>query len=344
MEGDVPGQVSGVPGQVSADVLIVGAGPTGLYAAYYAAFRGLSVAVVDSLEQPGGQVTAMYPEKLIYDVAGFPAVRGRDLVAGLVAQADRFDPVYLLGHEAQRLEFAGGTPRVTTSRGTRVDCGAVIVTGGIGPFAPRRLAGGEEYEGRGLAYFVPRLSDYDGKDVIVVGGGDSAFDWAENLHGLARSVTLVHRRDRFRAHAATVRRVRESGVRVLTHAEIERLAGTGWVEEAHVRHVRDGAVSTLRTQGVIAALGFLADLGPLESWGLRLDGRKIAVDTMMATNLPRVYAAGDITGYPGKVPLISVGFGEAATAVNNAAIALDPAAGLFPGHSTDASVPVSRSA
>jgi thioredoxin reductase (NADPH) len=328
-----------VPGRVSADVLVVGGGPTGLYAAYCAAFRGLSAAVIDSLEQLGGQVTAMYPEKLIYDVAGFPAVRGRDLVAGLVAQADRFDPAYLLGHEARNLEFVDGSPRVTTSRGTRVDCGAVIVTGGIGPFAPRRLDGGEEYEGRGLAYFVPRLSDYAGKDVIVIGGGDSAFDWAESLHGLARSVTLVHRRDRFRAHAATVRRVQESGVRLLTRCSVERLTGDGWVEEAHIRH-RDGEVTALKTQGVIAALGFLADLGPLESWGLRLEGRKIAVDTMMATNLPRVYAAGDITGYPGKVPLISVGFGEAATAVNNAAIALDPAADLFPGHSTDAPVPV----
>lgn len=337
MEGDVPGQVS-------ADVLVVGAGPTGLYAAYYAAFRGLSVAVTDSLEQLGGQVTAMYPEKQIYDVAGFPAVRGRDLVAGLVEQAARFDPVYLLGHEARKLEFAGGAPRVTTSRGTVIDCGAVIVTGGIGPFAPRRLAGAEEYEGRGLAYFVPRLADYAGKDVIVVGGGDSAFDWAMSLDGLARSVTLIHRRDRFRAHPATVRRVRESAVRILPNAAIERLTGDGWVEEAHVEHLRSGEVTALPAQGVIAALGFLADLGPLESWGLRLEGRKIAVDTMMATNLPRVYAAGDITGYPGKVPLISVGFGEAATAVNNAAIALDPAADLFPGHSTDLPAPLTRSA
>jgi thioredoxin reductase len=328
-------------GHVSADVLVVGAGPTGLYAAYYAAFRGLSVAVVDSLEQLGGQVSAMYPEKLIYDVAGFPAVRGRDLVAGLVAQADRFSPVYLLGHEARTLTFEGGVPRVTTSRGTRVDCGAVIVTGGIGPFAPRRLPGGAEYEGRGLAYFVPRPSDYAGRDVVVVGGGDSAFDWALSLHGLARSVTLVHRRGRFRAHAATVGRVRDAGIRLLTHREIERLRGDRRVEAVDVRDVRDGSTATLPAQGVIAALGFLADLGPLEGWGLRLTGRRIAVGTTMATNLPRVYAAGDIAGYPGKVPLISVGFGEAATAVNNAAIALDPAADLFPGHSTDTGTPLS---
>jgi thioredoxin reductase (NADPH) len=331
------------PGQVTADVLVVGAGPAGLYAAYYAAFRGLSVVVIDSLEQLGGQVTAMYPEKMIYDVAGFPAVRGRDLVAGLVAQAGRFSPVYLLGHEARTLEYVDGAPRVTTSHGTRVDCGAVILTGGIGPFAPRRLPGGAAYEGRGLAYFVPRLSDYTGKDVIVVGGGDSAFDWAESLEGLVRSVTLVHRRDRFRAHAATVRRVLDSNVRLLTHCEIERLSGDGRVEEARVRHLRDGSVTTLRTQGVIAALGFLADLGPLESWGLRLADRRIAVDTRMATNLPRVYAAGDIADYDGKVALISVGFGEAATAVNNAAIAIDPAADLFPGHSTEAPVPVPQS-
>jgi thioredoxin reductase len=335
------------PGQVSADVLVIGAGPAGLYAAYYAAFRGLRVVVTDSLEELGGQVTAMYPEKLIYDVAGFPAVRGRDLVAGLVAQAGRFSPVYLLGHEARTLEFAGGAPVVTTSRGTRVDCGAVIVTGGIGPFAPRRLPAGTAYEGRGLAYFVPRPSDHAGQDVIVVGGGDSAFDWAESLDGLARSVTLVHRRDRFRAHAATVRRVLDSDVRLLTHYEVESLDGADRVETARVRHVRNGEVMVLRAQAVIAALGFLADLGPLEGWGLRLADRKITVDTRMATNLPRVYAAGDIADYPGKVPLISVGFGEAATAVNNAALAIDPAAGLFPGHSTAATetpITVARSA
>jgi thioredoxin reductase len=332
------------PGQVAADVLVVGAGPAGLYAAYYASFRGLSVVVIDSLEQLGGQVTAMYPEKLIYDVAGFPAVRGRDLVAGLVEQAGRFSPLYLLGHEARGLEFVDGAPRVTTSRGTRVDCGAVVITGGIGPFAPRRLPTGDAYEGRGLAYFVPRPSDYAGKDVLIVGGGDSAFDWADGLGGLARSVTLVHRRDRFRAHAATVRRVLDSDVRVLTPYEVESLDGDGRVESARVRHARSGEVTTLRAQGVIAALGFLTDLGPLENWGLRLTGRRIAVDTTMATNLPRVYAAGDITDYPGKVPLISVGFGEAATAVNNAAIALDPGAELFPGHSTDEPIPVARSA
>jgi thioredoxin reductase (NADPH) len=188
---------------------------------------------------------------------------------------------------------------------------------------------------------VPRLSDYAGRDVVVVGGGDSAFDWALSLHGLARSVTLVHRRGRFRAHAATVGRVRDAGIRLLTHREIERLRGDGRVEAVDVRDVRDGSTATLPAQGVIAALGFLADLGPLEGWGLHLTGRRIAVGTTMATNLPRVYAAGDIAAYPGKVPLISVGFGEAATAVNNAAIALDPAADLFPGHSTDTGTPLS---
>jgi thioredoxin reductase (NADPH) len=320
---------------IAVDVLVVGAGPTGLYAAYYAGFRGLRVALMDSLEELGGQITAMYPEKLIYDVAGFPAIRGRDLVSGLVAQAGRFDPVHLLGHEARTLETAGDGVRVTTSRGTRVECGAVIITGGIGPFTPRPLPAGAGYEGRGLAYFVPRLADHAGKDVVVVGGGDSAFDWAESLRGLARSVTLVHRRDRFRAHPGTVRRVLDGDVRMITHVEVERLRGEGWVEAADVRDVRSGETITLKAQSVIAALGFLADLGPLLTWGLRLEGRQIVVDTRMATNLDRVYAAGDIADYPGKVRLISVGFGEAATAVNNAAIAIDPTADIFPGHSTD---------
>ncbi|MDO3701189.1 NAD(P)/FAD-dependent oxidoreductase [Micromonospora sp. C28SCA-DRY-2] len=316
------------------DVAVIGAGPAGLFAAYYAGFRGLSVAVVDALPEPGGQITAMYPEKLIHDVAGFPSIKGRDLVANLVAQAAPFDPLYLLGARAEKLGYAGERPVLGLAGGEQVSCGAVIITGGLGSFTPRPLPVAEHFVGAGIVYFVPQPAELADRDVLIVGGGDSAFDWAATLQPLARSVTLVHRREKFRAHAATVARVLAMPVRVVVNAEVTRLHGDGSVTGAEIT-VRGGAAETLPVDTVIAALGFTADLGPLAEWGLRLDRRHIVVDSAMATNLPRIFAAGDITEYPGKVRLIATGFGEAATAVNNAAVAIDPSAHLFPGHSSD---------
>lgn len=320
---------------LSTDVLIVGAGPTGLYAAYYAGFRGLTCVIADSLPEAGGQIAAMYPEKKIFDVAGFPAVRGRQLVDNLVEQAGQFRPTYLLGHAATELRYEEGWPLVTTAQGTTVCCRAVIVTGGVGTFEPRRLATGREFEGRGVSYFVPSLKEHADKDVVIVGGGDSAFDWARTLEPLARSVTLVHRRNRFRGHERTVQEVLDSTVEVLTDSEVARLEGADRLEAVEIRHRQGGQSRVLKAQRLIAALGFVADLGPMPRWGLEINERRIAVDTAMRTNLPNVFAAGDITAYAGKVRLLSVGFGEAATAINNAAITLDPVASLFPGHSTD---------
>ncbi|MFW3168652.1 NAD(P)/FAD-dependent oxidoreductase [Geodermatophilus sp. CPCC 206100] len=327
--------------RVDADLLVVGAGPAGLYAAYYAGFRGLRTALVDSLPEPGGQVMALYPEKMVYDVAGFPGIRGRDLVAGLVEQAARFDPVYVLGERAESLtDEAGRRPRagerlvVTTDKGTRITCGAVVITGGIGTFTPRPLPGGAEWEGRGLTYVVKHLAAHAGQDVVIVGGGDSAVDWALALEPLAASVTLVHRRRNFRAHAASVADMERGRTVVVTDAQVDSLEGDDVLHTVHVR-AKDGTVTPYKAQAVIAALGFTADIGPLERWGIDIVDRKILVDTAMRTSVPGVYSAGDITEYAGKVRLISVGFGEAATAVNNAATYLDPDQPLFPGHSSD---------
>jgi ferredoxin/flavodoxin---NADP+ reductase len=320
---------------VDVDALVIGAGPVGLYAAYCAGFRGRSVAVMDALPEIGGQVSAMYPEKLIYDVAGFPAVRGRDLIAALAEQAGRYEPRYLLGEEARSVEYPRGVPVVTTSSGLRVRAQFIVITGGIGTFTPRRLTALAEFESRGLAYFVPRPEDYRDRDVVIVGGGDSAFDWALTLSPVARSVTLVHRRETFRAHESLVRQVTDLAVPVITNAELAGASGDGWIDAVDVLHKRTRQRSRLTAQAVVAALGFTADISALESWGLEVADRRLVVDTTMATNLDRVYAAGDITEYPGKVRLISVGFGEAATAVNNAVAALDPKSPLFPGHSSD---------
>jgi thioredoxin reductase (NADPH) len=317
------------------DLLIIGAGPAGLYAAYYAGFRGLSAGLMDSLPQAGGQVAAMYPEKLIYDVAGFPSIKGQDLVDALVEQAGQFDPRYFLGHRAEELAHGDdGRITVTTHKGEQVSCRGVVITGGIGTFTPRPLPDAEEFEQRGLRYFVPKLDELAGLDVLIVGGGDSAFDWAQSLEPLSKSVTLIHRRDSFRAHLHTVQQVMESSVRVLTHTEVARIRGNDHVESVEIFNNQTDERQTLEVQAVVAALGFTADLGPLTRWGLTQHKRHIVVDTRMATNLPRVYAAGDITEYEGKVRLISVGFGEAATAVNNVATEMDPTAKLFPGHSS----------
>jgi thioredoxin reductase len=320
---------------VEIDLLVVGAGPCGLYAAYYAGFRGLSVAVVDALPEAGGQITALYPEKVIYDIAGFPGVRGKDLVDNLVAQAAPFSPTYLLGEQAVGYENLGECVRITCASGQQVLARAVVVTGGIGTFTPRPLPGSADWEGRGLAYIVPTYAPYAGHDVVVVGGGDSAVDWALGLEPVARSVTLVHRRDEFRAHAHSVKLLRDSTIRLVTPAQVVGLGGDGRVSQVSVRDVKTKEVSVLPAQSVVAALGFSADIAPLEAWGLDVVERHIVVDTRMATNLPRVYAAGDITEYPGKARLISVGFGEAATAVCNAATIIDPEATVFPGHSTE---------
>ena len=316
------------------DLLIIGAGPTGLFAAYYAGFRGHRVVIVDSLPELGGQITAMYPEKQIFDVAGFPSIKGRDLVDGLVEQAGTGDPTYVLDRTASTLESDDDGVTVGLDDGSTVRAGAVLITAGIGKFSPRPLPAGEGWLGRGLEFFVPSFAPYAGKDVVIVGGGDSAFDWALHLEPIAQSVALVHRRDAFRAHERTVQQVRDSPVEIITKAQVTALNGDDLLESVEITI---GDEKTTRpAQAVVAALGFIADLGPVQEWGIEVEKRHIVVDPSMQTNLPRVFAAGDVTEYPGKVRLIAVGFGEAATAVNNATVAIDPTAKVFPGHSSDA--------
>lgn len=321
---------------IESDLVIVGAGPVGLYATYYAGFRGLSVTVIDTLPQTGGQMSALYPEKKVFDVAGFPTIRAQTLVDELTKQAALAKPQYLFGHVATTLEEREDQVRVTTDQGTTVIAKAVLITAGIGKFTPRPLPAGTEYEGRGLRYFVPQLDELTDQDVLIVGGGDSAVDWALSLESVARTVTLVHRRDRFRAHEHSVGLLDRSSATVMTPFEIHGIAGEGAVQSVEVIHTDTATKTTLEVSAVIAALGFKAALGPLANWGLQMHGRDIEVDRTMRTNRQRVFAAGDVCGHEHKVKLISVGFGEAAVAINHIAPLVNPEVSITPGHSSDA--------
>ncbi|MFI5784000.1 NAD(P)/FAD-dependent oxidoreductase [Nocardia sp. NPDC051570] len=319
--------------ETTVDVAVVGAGPAGLYAAYCAGFRGLSSAIVDALSEPGGQIAALYPEKKIYDVAGHVAVRGRELIDNLVAQVAPFDPHYLLGRTAASLtpdEAAGWT--IGLEDGGRVRARAVVIAAGLGRSVPRTLPCLGTYQGRGVAHHVPRLDEHRDRDVVIVGGSDSAVDWALALEPIARSVTVVHRRSAFRAHEHSVKQMYAADIRVLTDAQVTACHGAQRLEQVCVRTGDDEL--TLPAQALVAALGFITNLGPIAEWGLEMANQQIAVDRAMRTNLPRVYAISDICTYEGRVPLITVGFGDAATAVNHAAVELRPAARLAPEYST----------
>src|SRR5689334_12053512 len=270
----LPGRTRAVPQTHETDVLIVGAGPAGLFGAYYAGFRGMSVTLVDSLPEIGGQVSALYPEKAILDVAGFPTIKGRELVNALVEQAASANPTYLLDRTANSLTVGDETVTMGLDDGSEIVAKVVVITAGIGKFTPRPLPAGDGWEHKGLVFFVPSFDEYVGKDVVIVGGGDSAFDWAHHLEPIAASVTLVHRRDAFRAHQATVDAVLAGRTEVITKAQVTALVGEAHVEKVEIT-TNDGEVLVRPAQAVVAALGFVADLSAMKDWGLEFDKRHV---------------------------------------------------------------------
>lgn len=317
------------------DITIVGGGPTGLFAAFYAGMRGMSTKIIDSLEQFGGQLMALYPEKYIYDVAGFPKVYAKDLVANLVEQAFQFPVTQCLGETVQEIVKEGDVFSIRTNKGEHRSK-SVLITVGMGAFSPKKLdvPGIEEFEGKGVYYFVPKLSEFYGKRILIVGGGDSAVDWSLALEPHA-DVTLIHRRDKFRAHEHSVEQLLASSAKVKTFFELKEVHGNGKVEEAVIINNRTKETERIPVDAIILSLGFNPDISLVKSWGLELENDGIVVNTRMETNIPGIYAAGDIVEYPGKVKLIACGFGEAAIAVNNAATYINPDAKLFPGHSSN---------
>jgi thioredoxin reductase (NADPH) len=319
------------------DVTIIGAGPTGLFGAFYAGMRTMKTKIIDALSEPGGQLSALYPEKYIYDAPGFPKIVAKDLVTQLVEQAMQWNPVMCLGERVIGLEKGDDGNWVLTTDKGRHSSRTVVIAAGVGAFSPNRIPveGIEKFEGSGLFYFVKDKSQFAGKDLLIVGGGDSAVDWAINLHGVANSIILIHRRDEFRAHESSVNEMRALPLEILTPYEVRTVNGTDRIESVVVYNNKTHEERELKVDYVLANLGFKADIGPIREWGLELEKRGILVNSRMETNLPGVYGAGDIVVEEVKMNLIATGYGQAALAVNVAKNFIDPKAGIFPGHSSE---------
>jgi ferredoxin/flavodoxin---NADP+ reductase len=327
----------------SRDLTIIGGGPTGLFAAFYAGLRGATCRIIDSLPELGGQLTALYPEKYIYDVGGFPRILARDLASSLAEQGTQFGADVRLEEQVHELIREDDGYTVTTDRG-RYPTKAVIIAGGKGAFSPRVLEcpGYETLLGKGVEYHVRDPARYAGKRVLIVGGGDSAVDWVLNLKDTASRVIIIHRREGFRAHAHSMKLMQqavESGhVELLTYREVREIHGDACVTAVTVFDNRSGEESTHEVDAVLSLIGFKPDLGPIGTWGLDLQRNTIKVNHRLETNLPLVYAAGDIAHYEGKLELIATGFSEAAMAVNHAVQEINPKARYSPGHSTNLKV------
>ena len=326
------------------DLSIIGAGPTGLFALFYAGMRGATAQILDALPQPGGQLAALYPEKLIFDVAGLPKVLAKDLVQSLIQQAGQFAQPIHLGQRVIGLEEADGIFTLVTET-DRFPSRAVIIAAGIGAFSPRRLpqACAEPWYGRGIHDVVLEPRQFAAQHVTIIGGGDTAFDWAHQLEGVARSITLVHRSDRFRAHQATVDAVLASAAAgrsvVHTFHELADVIGEdGRIAAIELKDIKAKTTRRIACDVVLPMLGFVSDMGALLTWGLQVEQDEITVTQTMETGRPGIWACGDVSTYPGKLKLIATGFAEASIAVNQAVHWVYPDKKVNPGHSSNLAV------
>jgi len=319
------------------DITIIGGGPVGLFAAFYAGLRGMSVRIIDSLTELGGQLTALYPEKYVYDMPGFPKILARDLAKEMVAQGRQFEPELCLGITAAQLLRDEEGYSVVTSDGQQLPTRTIIIAAGAGAFSPTKIGveKEEEFEGNGLYYGVQSTSHFHGKRLAIVGGGDSAFDWALHLWPVATSVQLIHRRDQFRAHEDTVAKVRGLPVEFKLWSVVKELHGSGQLRGVTLENTQTKETERIDLDALIVNVGYKSTLGPIKNWGLGIEKNQIVVDGSFQTNLPGIFAVGDVCTYPNKIKLIATGVGEAATVVCIAKTMLDPSAKLFPGHSSD---------
>lgn len=317
------------------DITIIGGGPTGLFSSFYAGMREMSVKIIDSLPQLGGQLIELYPDKYIYDVGGFPKILAKDLVANLVTQAHYAKPEICLGETALSVEKKEDYFVLKTDKGEHLTR-TILLTAGIGAFQPRKIGLAEEpsFEGKTLHYGIKDLSMFKDQNVLVCGGGDSALDWALMLEDIAKEVTLVHRRERFTAHETSVNQLRESSVNILTSHTVCEICGNGEAIDSLKLKQKDGTEKEMKIDHVIVNYGNISSLGPLKDWGLEMERNSIVVNSRMETNIEGIYAAGDVTTYDGKVKLIAVGMGEAPVAISHAKAFIDPKAKVQPLHST----------
>ena len=323
---------------------IIGGGPTGLFASFYAGMRGGTAQIVDNLPELGGQLTALYPEKYIFDVGGYRQILAKDLVKELANQAGQFSFPNHLNQRVVGLEEENGHFVLVTET-DRFPSRAVIIAAGIGAFTPRRLpqACAEPWYGRGIFDNVVDPEKFRDQKIVIIGGGDSAFDWAHQLRDRAAAVTLVHRSDKYRAHGATVAEVTaavEAGRTTLLpfHELHDVLSEDDRLTGVTLRDVKTKTTRDVEADSVLPMLGFVSDIGALATWGLTHEKNKIVVNSMMETGRPGIYAAGDIATYPGKLDLIATGFGEAATAVNQAFHWIYPEKKVNPGHSSNMAI------
>ncbi|MFD1737768.1 NAD(P)/FAD-dependent oxidoreductase [Bacillus salitolerans] len=308
-----------------------------MFTAFYGGMRQARVKIIESLPQLGGQLSTLYPEKYIYDVAGFPKVRAQELVNNLIEQMAKFEPTVCLEESVEFVEkLEDGTFQLKTNKQDHFSK-TIIITAGNGAFQPRRLdledAG--RFEGKNLHYFVDDITKFAGKRVLVCGGGDSAVDWALMLEPIAEKVFLTHRRNKFRAHEHSVENLFSSKVEIKTpYQPTTLISENGKIAKVTLQEVKGNNIETLEVDAVIVNFGFVSSLGPIKDWGLTIEKNSIVVNSKMETNVRGIYAAGDICTYEGKVKLIACGFGEAPTAVNNAKTYYDPNAKVQPLHST----------
>jgi len=329
------------------DITFVGAGPTGLFGAFYAGLREMTVKVIDALPEPGGQLIALYPDKMIFDTPGFPAILSKELASCLTKQASQWKPSMALGERAANLTYAlfpGGDEGqecwiLETDRDVHYSR-TVVIAAGIGAFRPIKLNNESiaRFEGKGVDYWIKDVKDYTDMRVLIVGGGDSAVDWALALEPITEHVTLIHRREGFRAHDTSVNTLMDSSVDTRVFYELREFQGDERLERAVLFDNRTDDEVTIEVDAGILALGFKADLGPIRKWGLETIGRRyIKVNSKMETNLPGVYAAGDIALQEELDPLnlIVIGYGQVTVAVNYAYAAIKPGGKVFPGHSSE---------
>jgi len=306
---------------ITTDILIIGAGPTGLFTVFEAGLLKLKCHIIDALPQPGGQLSELYPKKPIYDIPGFPDVLAGDLVDNLMEQIKPFEPGFTLGERAENIEKLGdGSFVVTTDQGTKHHAKVIAIAGGLGSFEPRKppLTNISRFERKGVEYMIKDPEVYRDKNVVIAGGGDSALDWSIFLADVASSVTLVHRRNEFRGALESVDRVKElkdmGKIKLVTPAEVVDISGNEHLNSVTIRKNNNPKEDfILETDHFIPLFGLTPKLGPISKWGLEIEKNAIKVDNSLdyQTNIPGIYAIGDVNTYPGKLKLILCGFHEA---------------------------------